>query len=248
MKNYLKIKTTILLLMTTSITYSQCLINYNNNGTNLTFFAFEELGQGFTSLCDGELEYVQFVANSTGIITAGTLKIYNGNTVNGVPIYTQTHGNISFNSTNPIRIDITGTVNMLFASQYTFQFTLSELNGNPFSILQDVSGGYSNGSGFIFNSQMDHDHLFSVSIKPSTASVNDIPEKMDLILFPNTAVNSIEISGLTKQQNYNIYTMQGDELLKGSVSPNEKISVAELTNGIYFLKINNGVSLKFIKE
>ena len=79
MKNYLKIKTTILLLMTTSITYSQCLINYNNNGTNLTFFAFEELGQGFTSLCDGELEYVQFVANSTGIITAGTLKIYNGN-------------------------------------------------------------------------------------------------------------------------------------------------------------------------
>ncbi|NRA12145.1 MAG: T9SS type A sorting domain-containing protein [Crocinitomicaceae bacterium] len=70
----------------------------------------------------------------------------------------------------------------------------------------------------------------------------------EITAYPNPAVNSIEISGLTQQQNYSIYTMQGDELLKGSVSPNEKIDVSELTNGIYFLKIGNGGTLKFIKE
>ena len=40
----------------------------------------------------------------------------------------------------------------------------------------------------------------------------------------------------------------GAEVLKGSINFNENIEIRNLTEGLYFLKLENGNTLKFIKK
>ena len=40
----------------------------------------------------------------------------------------------------------------------------------------------------------------------------------------------------------------GAEVLKGSINFNENIEISNLTKGLYFLKLENGNTLKFIKK
>ncbi|MDH7447555.1 T9SS type A sorting domain-containing protein [Aquimarina sp. 2201CG14-23] len=81
-----------------------------------------------------------------------------------------------------------------------------------------------------------------------TLSINSFNEKPALNIFPNPTVNFIKISGLTKTANYKIYNVLGAETKKGTISKNEKIDVQNLNNGIYFLKFEDGNTIKFIKE
>jgi len=67
-------------------------------------------------------------------------------------------------------------------------------------------------------------------------------------IFPNPSNNFIEINGLTTIENYRIYNSLGKEIKKGVVFENKKINIQNLDDGIYFLKIKNTNSIKFIKE
>jgi len=67
-------------------------------------------------------------------------------------------------------------------------------------------------------------------------------------LFPNPSNEFIEIYGLTKNQKYTIYNIIGSEMKNGLISNNEKINIRNFTNGLYFLKFKNGVTIKFLKE
>jgi hypothetical protein len=92
------------------------------------------------------------------------------------------------------------------------------------------------------------DSGFSVrAIKSSTLSTveNNIN---DIKLYPNPAANFIKINGLTNTQQYTIYSILGTEVSTGTIDNNEDIETANLTKGLYFLKFNNGIALKFIKE
>lgn len=40
----------------------------------------------------------------------------------------------------------------------------------------------------------------------------------------------------------------GQEVIKGSINNDEQIDIRNFTNGLYFLKLENGNSIKFIKE
>jgi hypothetical protein len=67
-------------------------------------------------------------------------------------------------------------------------------------------------------------------------------------LFPNPSSNAIQISGLTKTAHYRIYNMLGAKISDGIISDNYKINIQSLTNGLYFLKFDNGNTLKFLKK
>ncbi len=69
-----------------------------------------------------------------------------------------------------------------------------------------------------------------------------------LNLYPNPAKNQITISGLKVNETYTIYNTIGAVVKRGTLANNEEISIANLTNGMYFLKLSGNRTLKFIKR
>lgn len=77
-------------------------------------------------------------------------------------------------------------------------------------------------------------------------AVND-SGKDQVKIYPNPVKNSLSVSGITKDQQYEIYSMDGKMIKTGTYSSGKTIDVNTLTKGVYLLKIENQ-NLKFIKE
>lgn len=77
-------------------------------------------------------------------------------------------------------------------------------------------------------------------------AVND-SGKDQVKIYPNPVKNSLSVSGITKDQQYEIYSMDGKMIKTGTYSSGKTIDVNILTKGVYLLKIENQ-NLKFIKE
>ncbi|WP_418513460.1 T9SS type A sorting domain-containing protein [Corallibacter sp.] len=248
-KNYLLIKTTLILAFTflSQNLTAQCVISNNPQ------FAFPwestanwSIGQGFTAECSGALEYVQLLAGTTGTISAGTLKVYNGNTVSGAPIYTQAYPQITISQANdPIRINVTGNVNITQGNQYTFEFTID----TGMSIVADFTNGYSGGNTFRDGASLSStDAKFSVSISDDTLGLDTFKVSNNIKVLPNPTSNYIKVSGLKNKATYSIYNTLGAEIKNGAISNNEQIDIRGFTNGLYFLKLDNKNTIKFIKQ
>ncbi|AUC75875.1 T9SS type A sorting domain-containing protein [Olleya sp. Bg11-27] len=80
----------------------------------------------------------------------------------------------------------------------------------------------------------------------STATFSDVKNKINI--YPNPSQNYITVSGINTLEPYSIYNAIGKEISKGKVSKNEQIDIKDYSNGLYFLKLDNGNTLKFIKE
>jgi hypothetical protein len=80
-----------------------------------------------------------------------------------------------------------------------------------------------------------------------TLSKNDFTLKA-IKVFPNPSSNFIKINGLTTIENYEIYNTIGQKIKRGIILKNKKIDIQNLTSGIYFMKLANGKTIKFIKK
>ena len=81
-----------------------------------------------------------------------------------------------------------------------------------------------------------------------TLGVDDITDtKFSLKLYPIPSVNFIKISGLSDKANYIIYNLLGKVVGKGIIKNEEDIKIQELSNGTYFIKIEDAKAIKFIK-
>jgi hypothetical protein len=90
--------------------------------------------------------------------------------------------------------------------------------------------------------------MFKIDIT-STLGVDDFIRTATAVkLFPNPSIDYIQISGLTKTEGYNIYNILGAEVNNGNITNNEKIDIRNLTNGLYFLELKSGNSIKFMKR
>ena len=139
----------------------------------------------------------------------------------------------SSNSSNNFGMEIYNATTV--DSQWTsFSFTFTAPNNGTFITVMPVSGV--NSWNMVDNFQIE-----------TTLSVPNNLTKLFKI-FPNPSSDFIQISGLTKTENYRIYNIIGAEINNGNVSDNEKIDVKNLTSGLYFLKFENGNTIKFIKE
>jgi len=72
--------------------------------------------------------------------------------------------------------------------------------------------------------------------------------KSQIKIYPNPSSLYIELSGLLKEEKYHIYSILGNEVSKGSITNFEKVNIQNLNVGIYFIKLENGFTQKFIKK
>ena len=94
--------------------------------------------------------------------------------------------------------------------------------------------------------------LYNLPQNPSpvgaTINENDL---VQLAIYPNPAKNEIKVSNLTGEFNYEIVSMAGQTLAAGKSTSNQTIATEDLSNGVYFIKIqqNNATqTIKFVKE
>ncbi|MDO5979388.1 T9SS type A sorting domain-containing protein [Flavivirga spongiicola] len=69
-----------------------------------------------------------------------------------------------------------------------------------------------------------------------------------LRLYPIPSSDFIKISGLTGIKNYAIYNILGTQLKSNNIKNNEPIDILDLTNGLYFIRIDNQKGIKFMKN
>lgn len=235
---------TVVLLTQNGI--SQCTNNYNQNGANVSVGASSaNFAQGFTADCDGKLESVAFISNSTGTVSAGTLNIYSGNNTTGTPMYTQSYSPIAINNIGDlVKVDITGTIILTENAQYTFELTIDNVN-----ILADYGNGYSGGSAFQQGMEVSStDILFEVSVVDIGLFVNQNNWQNEIILFPNPTKNYLMFQNLKSTEEYSVFNTTGKIVLSGTITENEQIDLENLSVGLYFLHFDNGTILKFNKE
>ncbi|WDF45729.1 T9SS type A sorting domain-containing protein [Chryseobacterium sp. KACC 21268] len=80
-----------------------------------------------------------------------------------------------------------------------------------------------------------------------TLAVNDF-SKVNFQAYPNPVSDFLQISGLTKAENYTIFNISGMQLSKGVINNNQKINTENLKSGLYLIKLENGQTIKFIKK
>lgn len=76
-------------------------------------------------------------------------------------------------------------------------------------------------------------------------SINSSENKISF--YPNPTSDLIFISNMKNQENYKIYNILGTEIKNGFVY-NNSIDVQNFEQGMYFIKLSNGVTKRIIKE
>ena len=85
--------------------------------------------------------------------------------------------------------------------------------------------------------------------EPNVLSNNDINSKSKTVyISPNPAHGYIQVFDVKDKEGYTINNVLGAEITTGSISDKQKIDISKLTNGVYFLKLENGATIKFLKE
>ena len=87
---------------------------------------------------------------------------------------------------------------------------------------------------------------FGTSTSLSTSDFEIITNKIKL--YPNPSNEFIQVSNLKEKESYRIYNTIGTEIKSRTIFNQEKIDTRNFTNGLYFLKFDNGNTIKFIKE
>jgi len=82
----------------------------------------------------------------------------------------------------------------------------------------------------------------------TTLSTKENTLEQNVNLFPNPSNNFIQLQGLQESIAYKIYSSIGQLINKGVISNEERIGIQKLSNGLYFLKLDNMSALKFVKE
>lgn len=82
----------------------------------------------------------------------------------------------------------------------------------------------------------------------SSLGLNDNKSQSAIHLYPNPAQNFLQITGVASAQEYNIYSISGEVVANGTIHNNDKIDIQKLKSGVYFIKMKNENSIKFIKN
>jgi len=90
--------------------------------------------------------------------------------------------------------------------------------------------------------------FFRLIVKSNPLSTIEYQVENSIKFHPNPSKDFIQISGLTKTEGYKLYNILGSEITNGIISNDDKINIQGLTNGLYFLKFDNGKTIEFIKE
>ena len=101
-----------------------------------------------------------------------------------------------------------------------------------------------------------YNHIFKLKLSEwvstiwfnTSLSLNNFTLKNSIKTFPNPSNDYIKIMGLTNIENYRIFNSIGVEIKNGKIANDEKLDIKNLNNGIYFLRFENGNTIKIIKK
>ncbi|MCB0400931.1 MAG: T9SS type A sorting domain-containing protein [Flavobacteriales bacterium] len=198
-------------------------------------------GQAITASCSGNVNYVQVTAASTGTVPAGTLNIYAGAGTGTTPIYTQAFSPITISNVgDPVTINVTGSVPVTSASQYTFEFFM---NLDVYAGFGTYAGGDAYQGGVLVSGI---DVAFVVDISVAT-DVEEL-ETTTTSVYPNPATNLLNIETAEKIMTVNIYSVNG-ALVK--TDNQAAIDISSLENGMYIVSVQteSGINqTRFVKQ
>ncbi len=69
-----------------------------------------------------------------------------------------------------------------------------------------------------------------------------------LTVFPNPASNYIKVNGLVGDSKMFIFDVSGRKVKTVVIKNLDTVDIQDLTNGVYFLKLENGITFKFVKS
>jgi len=82
----------------------------------------------------------------------------------------------------------------------------------------------------------------------STVSVEGLKGPDKIKVYPNPSSNYIRIENLRVHQNYMIYNSIGEKIMEGSILNRKEVDISHLTNGMYLIRLEDGLSVSFIKQ
>lgn len=86
------------------------------------------------------------------------------------------------------------------------------------------------------------------STNNTPTSFKDKFEDEKLNIYPNPSTNFIQITGLRSTINYEIFDIIGSKIGQGTIEKNKRIEVDKLKKGIYFIRLGNKESIRFLKK
>jgi hypothetical protein len=78
--------------------------------------------------------------------------------------------------------------------------------------------------------------------------MNNTELTTSISIYPNPVNTELHITNGGENSNYQMVNLLGEVVKKGQVSSSNTINITELNSGVYFIKIGNNKSLKFIKR
>ncbi|WP_445713373.1 T9SS type A sorting domain-containing protein [Flavobacterium sp.] len=219
-----------------------------------------QLGQEFDVLVMQSIESVTFeIINSDESLNGTTTYVTIWDMVSGIPntIVAQTETVTISGISQRYTANVSGGAYSLSPGQYliaieegTSNITLATTTdiftpGTTWVNWPTNPNGWSNNEDFGFN----RSYIIRPNFQDSTLSIQENQFGNNIItIYPNPSSEFITISGINKKENYSIYNVLGAKINSGAVSNKEKLNIQNITNGIYFLKFNNGNTIKFLKK
>lgn len=88
----------------------------------------------------------------------------------------------------------------------------------------------------------------NLTVTSSSASIKEIDEPLSVSVYPNPAVNTIEISSTEPLESFYIYNTLGTMVYSDRVqTTSTKVTISELPKGVYLLRCN-GLTKRFVKK
>ena len=212
----------------------------SNNGISAN-----SIGQSiFMSECSGSFSSIELERSDEGAEMIAELIILNGQTFLGTPRYVQT---VTIpQSSGPFTINFdegTGDLSFFEDSQYTFILTNPALQLGASS---DINS-YIDGQMFVDVGFINNDDLWFKLSVTSTLGQNT-SEFHKISIFPNPANDYVQVSGINQAESFTIYNSLGIKVKNGIVSKDEGINIQNLSSGLYYLRLNNEKTFKFLKK
>ena len=86
------------------------------------------------------------------------------------------------------------------------------------------------------------------STNNSATSITGKISQEKISIFPNPCTDYIQAAGLNQDKHYEIFDVIGSKMAQGSLEKNKIIEIKDLKKGIYFLRLENGESIRFMKK
>ncbi len=191
-----------------------------------------------TSNGGGVTASVSVAENTTAVTTVTATGANGGPIIYSIETGVQSPDASQFTIT--ARTDGTGA-DLAFTTAPDYEAPASTAGTNEYMVVVNANDGTLSDTQTITVTITDVDEaVTSVDENTITYSVTEI--------YPNPSSDFVFLPNVTKTEKYRIYTLSGIEVLQGTISATKKIDIKKLTNGLYFLKVNNRKAIKFLKK